>query len=219
MEYKVWIPPWHVVKQKYKVQYLSICICLSATSAICTINPLTWASIVLLHLMFFVSVVLSSRPALLPGGRPHVVPQRVVDDGKGWEAAHGAKSPHAGQRAGQAETIQRGCQQVQRGRPAAENSPVQSGWMIREERRVGGGGAGWVMCRLVNFEFFSGFEVFGTCMSCFAAGYSCIFFLALRHCDPDNKQQGGWMNVWGWRNTEGKTSFVSDVHKSDLLPL
>lgn len=64
-------------------------------------------------------------PLLLPGRRPLVLPQRVVDDGEGREAADGAHSPHAGQCSGQAETIQRGCQQVQGSRPAAKNSAVQ----------------------------------------------------------------------------------------------
>ncbi len=126
-------------------------------------------------------------PLLLPGGRPHVIPQRVLDDGKGWEAADGASSPHAGQCAGQAETIQRGCQQVQRGRLAAENSPVQSEWTIREVWWDEGCKMNDVQaCKCWGFLRILGF--WDMQLMLVSSGR---FLFCSHYCVPDYRQQGG----------------------------
>lgn len=85
------------------------------------------------HPVSFCSLLL---PVLLPGRRPHVLPQRVVDDGQGREAADGAGPPHGGQRSGQAEALQRGRQQIQRSCAAAENRSVQGERRMDEGERV-----------------------------------------------------------------------------------
>lgn len=107
-----------------------MCACLRARACVCVPACLCACVCSCVHFHRILTHLISEHSLLLlrppPGGRPHVLPPRVVDDGKRWEAADGATPPHAGQYAGQAEKIQRGGQQVQGGRLTPENSPVQS---------------------------------------------------------------------------------------------